>query len=262
MNGTPDISISGILAGLLLLLPAVFLVWKFKLGLNKKLLISTGRMLLQLGFVAVYLIYIFKLNNAYVNVGYLCLMVFFAAFSAIKNSGLVLKEFLATAFAAMLVPTLLIMIYFNTFVVQLSDVFKAELFIPIGGMMLGNTLKSNIVALKTFFNLLKKEEKVYQYLLAAGATRMEALRPLLKEAVRTAMAPNIATMATAGLVSLPGVMTGQIIGGSAPALAVKYQVMVMLLVFVTGLVSILLQLLFAVRKAFDPYDRFRRSLIK
>ncbi|PTN07260.1 ABC transporter permease [Mangrovibacterium marinum] len=259
---TPDISIGGIIAGLLLLAPVMLVVWQLKLGFNKKLLLAVGRMLLQLGFVAVYLIYIFKLDNPLVNIAYVFMMVFFAALSGIKNSAMRLRRFLWSTFVAMLLPTLFTLIYFNLFVTRLSNIFQANIFIPIAGMMLGNILKSNIVALKSFFNQVKTQEKVYQYLLAAGASRREALQPFFKEAVRTAMAPNMATMATVGLVSLPGVMTGQILGGSDPSLAVKYQIMVMLIIFFTGLASILLQLLFAIRRCFDQHDQFDHSLFE
>ena len=262
MNTTPHIGIIGVFAGLLLILPAVLLVWKLKLGFNRELIVGAGRMLIQLGFVGLYLSYIFKLDNAFVNIAYLLMMVFFAALSGIKNSSLRLKRFLWQTFVAMLLPVFFTLIYFNLTVVQIPNIFRADIMIPIGGMMLGNILKSNIVALKTFFNMVKREERVYLYLLAAGANRNEALRPFLKEAVKTAMAPNIATMATAGLVSLPGMMTGQIIGGSDPALAVKYQIMIMLMIFFTGLVSILIQLYFAIKQGFDGSDRFDKSLLR
>ncbi len=258
---TPNIDISGLLAGLVLLVPVIYLVWKLQLGFNKKFLIAVVRMALQLGFVAFYLVYIFKLDSIIINLADLCMMVFFAALSGIKNSSLRLRRFLWPTFLSMLVPTLLTLIYFNWAVVQLDAIFRAELFIPIGGLMLGNILKSNIVALKTFFNQAKSQEKTYLFLLSAGATRNEALRPFLKNAIKTAMAPNMATMATAGLVSLPGVMTGQILGGSDPVLAVKYQIMVMLMIFMTGFCSILIQLYFAARTCFDETDKFDRSVL-
>ncbi len=256
-----DISVSGVVFGLLLVVPSMLLVWKFRLGFNKRLIISVARMLVQLGFVAVYLKYIFLFDNAFVNIAYVCMMVFFAAFSGIKNSGLRLKKLLFQTVVSMLIPTMFTLLYFNFAVVQLDNIFKADMLIPIGGLMLGNILKSNIVALKTFFNSARKEENTYFYLLAAGATKTEAAHPFLKEAIRMAMAPNIASMATVGLVSLPGVMTGQILGGADPVLSVKYQVMVMIVIFATALFSNLIQLLFAVRYGFDEHDKLKKELL-
>lgn len=260
MNAT-NISISGLLFGILLIAPTVIIIWRFRLGFNKKLLIAVGRMLVQLSFVAVYLKYIFLLDNALVNIAYILLMVLFAALSGIRNSSLRLKELLLPTFIAMLFPTLFTLMYFNMAIVQIDHVFKADILIPIAGLMLGNTLKSNIVALKSFFNMARKEEKTYLFLLGNGATKQEAARPFMKEAIGTAMAPNLATMATVGLVSLPGVMTGQILGGSDPVLAVKYQIMVMIIIFFNSILSNVLQLLFVIHQGFNNRDQLKQHLL-
>ncbi len=257
-----DISISGLLFGLLMVAPCLILIWQLRLGLNKQFSIAVIRMLIQLGFVAVYLKYIFLLNNAFVNIAYVVLMVLIAAFSAIRTSNLNVKKLWFPTFLSMLFPSIFTLFYFNQSIVKLDNVFQAEILIPVAGLMLGNTLKSNIVALKTFFNQAQKENKTYLYLLANGANRMEAARPFIKESIRTAMAPNIATMATVGLVSLPGVMTGQILGGSDPVLAVKYQVMVMIIIFFNSLLSNLLQLFLVVKKGYDKQDRLEKRILK
>lgn len=258
---TANIEISGLVFGILLMVPCVLIIWRLRLGFNRQLIISVARMLVQLGFVAAYLKYIFLLNNILVNLAYIFLMVLFAAFSGIRNSSLRLKKLLVPTFVSMFIPTMVTLLYFNAMIIKLDNIFEADVLIPIGGLMLGNILKSNIVALKSFFSMARKEEKTYFYLLAAGANRKEAVRPFLKEAIRMAMAPNIATMATVGLVSLPGVMTGQILGGSDPVLSVKYQIMVMVIIFFTSLFSNILQLLFAVHQGFDDHDKLRKDLL-
>lgn len=255
------IPISGLVFGLLLIAPSILLIWWFKLGINKQLLVSVVRMLVQLSFVALYLKYIFLLDHILVNLAYILLMVLFAAHSGIRSSSLRLKKLLVPTFIAMLLPTLLTLLYFNWAIVQLEHIFQADVLIPVAGLMLGNTLKSNIVALKTFFNSIRKEEKTYCFLLGNGASKQEAARPFMKEAIRMAMAPNLATMATVGLVSLPGVMTGQILGGSDPVLAVKYQIMVMVIIFFNSLLSNVLQLFFAVRQGFTKSDQLDKSLL-
>ncbi|HKJ41143.1 MAG TPA: ABC transporter permease, partial [Sunxiuqinia sp.] len=154
-----NISISGLVLGLLLIAPTMLIVWQLRLGFNKRMAISVLRMLVQLSFVAVYLKYIFKLDNAFINITYVFLMVIFAALSGIRNSSLRLKKLLLPTFISMLIPTLVTLFYFNLAIVQIDHIFKADILIPIAGLMLGNTLKSNIVALKTFFNLAQKEEK-------------------------------------------------------------------------------------------------------
>lgn len=256
-----DISISGLVFGLLLVLPTLVLVWLFKLELNKRIAISVLRMVVQLAFVGLYLKYVFVLNSPWVNMAYVSIMIVAASFSSISSSSLKLKPFIGPTIFAVAIPALLSLFYFNWAIIQVNNIFEAQLIIPIAGLMLGNTLKSNIVALKTFYKSLINDEKKYQFMLSLGANRLEAVRPFMKESIRTAMAPNLATMATLGLVSLPGVMTGQILGGADPVIAVKYQVMVMIVIFFNSIFSNILQLLFSLRNAFDKMDNLNKSVL-
>jgi putative ABC transport system permease protein len=121
-------------------------------------------------------------------------------------------------------------------------------------MILGNMLSGNIVGLNHFFNNIRKMEKKYLAVLALGADRNEALLPYVRESIQAAVNPTLASIATIGLVSLPGMMTGQILGGASPVVAVKYQMAIMIAIFVTRMLSIYLALLLTKRTAFDAYD--------
>ncbi len=128
--------------------------------------------------------------------------------------------------------------------------------------MLGNTLKSNIVTMKSFYNSVDSDEKRYHYRLAMGATKNEALLPYLRNSLRISLAPNLATMATVGIVSLPGMMTGQILGGSPPGLAVRYQVMVMVAIFFNSFFSNILQIFLTHRFSFNKFGILRKEVFK
>jgi putative ABC transport system permease protein len=100
-----------------------------------------------------------------------------------------------------------------------------------------------------------------QYL-SLGATRTEAVMPFLRQAYKASIAPQIGGLATIGLVSLPGMMTGQILGGSSPAVAIKYQIMIMIAIFLTVNLSVLLSLLLSSAHAFDNFDRLKEDIYK
>jgi putative ABC transport system permease protein len=127
-------------------------------------------------------------------------------------------------------------------------------------MILGNILRSNIVALERFYSAMAAEQDAVIHAFMAGATRLEAVRPFLKPAVQGAIAPHIAVVATMGLVSLPGMMTGQILGGALPEDAVAYQVMIMVAIVFTASLSTILALLFSLPRAFDRQQRLRGGL--
>ncbi len=127
-------------------------------------------------------------------------------------------------------------------------------------MILGNILRGNVVALERFFHALTHREEEYIYYISLGATLQEAVTPLLRESIKAAVSPFIGTMATLGLVSLPGMMTGQILGGNSPLVAIQYQIMIMIAIFVTYTLSIFLAVRFTLNAAVDPYGRIRKKI--
>ena len=102
--------------------------------------------------------------------------------------------------------------YFIGIVLQLDNVFSAQYFIPIFGILMGNMLSSNVIALNTYYSGLKREQQLYCYLLGNGATRQEAQAPFIREAIIKSFSPLIANIAVMGLVALPGTMIGQNFG--------------------------------------------------
>ena len=120
-------------------------------------------------------------------------------------------------------------------------------------MILGNMLSANVIALNSFYGSLNRERQLYRYLLGNGASPSEALTPFMREARIKSFNPTIAAMAVMGLIALPGTMTGQILGGSSPSVAIKYQIMLMITIFASSLISVLLTLWISRKKTFDKY---------
>jgi putative ABC transport system permease protein len=129
-------------------------------------------------------------------------------------------------------------------------------------MVLGNCLRSNVIGINAFYYSLHLNTGRYQFYLASGATRAEALRPFVGEALKKSANPTLATMATVGLVSLPGMMTGQILSGSSPLIAIKYQIMIMVAIFSGTVLSVYLGILFTNRFVFVETDMLDESILK
>lgn len=91
-----------------------------------------------------------------------------------------------------------------------------------------------------------------------GATRNEAIAPFVRQALIKAFSPGIANMAVTGLVALPGTMIGQILGGSSPHVAIKYQIMIVVITVVASMLSLMMTIFLASRKSFDSYGRLLR----
>lgn len=242
-----------ILFALLLAVPIAIFIY-LRINKVRALLIAILRMVVQLAFVGLYLEYIFRLNNPWVNGAWLLLMILVANFSILSQGGLRLSRFFMYTLPAYLISILFIfagmLLVFNP-----ATIGSSRYFIPLGGMILGNILRGNIVALDRFYSSLSKRYEEYMYYVQLGASRLEALKPFMGEAVKAALAPQIGVCATMGLVSLPGMMTGQILGGANPGTAIQYQIMIMIAILVTGTVSVLLGLRFSFAAAFDDCGR-------
>ena len=125
-------------------------------------------------------------------------------------------------------------------------------------ILMGNMLSSNVIALNTFYSNLMREQQLYYYLLGNGATRHEATAPFVREAIIKAFSPAIANMAVMGLVALPGTMIGQILGGSSPNVAIKYQMMIIVITVAASILSLMTTLWLSARKTFDSYGCIRQ----
>ena len=127
-------------------------------------------------------------------------------------------------------------------------------------MVLGNILRGNIISLERFYDSLLKRQDEYIYYISLGATLKEAIQPFMAEAVKAAINPFIATVATMGLVSLPGMMTGQILGGATPVVAIQYQVVILVAILIISVVSTFLVILFSLKISIDNLGRLKKGI--
>lgn len=259
MNETVVISIPSLaLFFLLLILPwAIFR--HLGLHLNRQLLVAMVRMTVQLTLVGLYLEYIFRWDSLALNVLWVLIMIVVANASILKQNGLSFKACISATLPAHLLTMTLTLAGF-LLVFDLQTLTSARYMIPLMGMVLGNILRSNVVSLDRFFAELRASEDVYVQYLTLGASISEATRPFMRNAYRAAVGPQLATMATMGIVSLPGMMTGQILGGSSPAVAIAYQIMIMVAIFTAATVSVFLAMWFMRRIAFDAYGRINTGI--
>lgn len=251
---TSEISYFSILSLFILIIPIIIINIKLNIKINKKIFYAIGRMAIQLSLVGLFLQYIFKINNNFINLFYIVIMIVVASLSSIKSCNFNKKKFIIPLFLAFLIPNLVVLLFFNTFVIRSSYSFNAKFIIPIGGMLLGNTLSGNIICINNFYNLIRQNKNEYFYSLSLSGNKIESLTHYFKNALLASINPTIASIETIGLVSLPGMMTGQILGGTIPITAIKYQIAIMIAILIARYFSAWLSILFTSIIAFDEYD--------
>ncbi len=259
--GVDDISQLGLILAGASITVSVAVYALTKVGLIKELLVSTVRMGIQLALVGFYLTALFRLNHPAISIGYILLMMGVANYSVLKNTGLKQSMFFYT-FPATLISVGVVSIYFIALVFRPQPLYDARYLVPIVGMLLGNSMNRTIITFERFYSSVKDDESGYSALVAMGATVNEATAANLKVAYRAGLGPGLASLATMGIVSLPGMMTGQILGGSDPVVAIKYQIAITLAIYVSTDLSALLCITFSKRLGFTPYNFLNYDIFK
>jgi putative ABC transport system permease protein len=200
------------------------------LGIERRLAVAAARTVVQLGLLGLVLERIFAVRDPLLVVALLLLMTVFAAREAIGRASRRYRGVLADAWLTMAATCFIVGGVVTQVVVGVTPWYDPQYVIPLLGMILGNSLTGISLCLDRFLDHLAVRTAEVELRIAYGATRREALAAPLQDAVRTGMIPIINAMAAAGIVSLPGMMTGQILAGSPPMQAVAYQIVVMFMI--------------------------------
>ncbi|MFZ1729161.1 MAG: iron export ABC transporter permease subunit FetB [Bacteroidota bacterium] len=229
MSGAIDIGYPQLALALLFVLLGGFASMKLRLGLERDLLWGAVRTISQLALMAVVLTWVFRIQLWYVVLSIYTLMILFAARIIRGRVRSTTVRYFIPTFISMLLSYMLVSYFVLDIIVQVRPWYRPEYFLPIGGMVIGNSMNAIAIALDRLFSELLRRRGEVELLLCLGATGKEASASMFRDAVKAGMIPSINSMMGVGLVFIPGMMTGQILAGSDPLVAVKYQIMVMLM---------------------------------
>ena len=261
MNGPPDIGpLELALASALVLLNAGASAW-LQLGLGKKLLLASIRALVQLTLLGMLLDWVFATRGPAFVLTWMGLMIVVAGSEAVRRTSRRVPGLLRLSVLVMLASSMSVTLYALTAILGHEPWYAPRFAIPVLGMLLGNTLNGIALGLQSTLSGFERRRDEVELLLAHGATRLEASRDILRDAVRTGMIPIVNSLVIAGVVSIPGMMTGQMFAGVNPALAARYQV-VILFCIAGGVALGTVAVCFGVtRLVFDARDRLRTDWI-
>ena len=187
-------------------------------------MIGAVRTLLQLVFCGLILAPVFSIGEHYpiVVVVYVQLMTLLATYESTKNPKYTFDGIFIFVWLALTCAVVLVGCFAFAVVLQPDPVWSPRYVIPITGMLLGNSVSATGLALRELLTNLVEHKASVEIALAFGATVDEAVLPLARSCMRTAVTPTLNTMMVIGLVAIPGMMTGQILGGAKPLEAALY----------------------------------------
>lgn len=196
---------------------------------EKEILISTVRMTLQLILTGYVLAYVFENSHPSYTIIAIAFMEIFAIYNVFKRSKLNLSSKMKKIIAiSMLFGTVTSLVYFLFVVIRISPWYNPRYFIPIGGMVVGNSMTGITLGVTRLVDGMTNQKDLIETSLMLGATPKTASKVIVDKAFDSAILPTINSMVGMGIVFLPGMMTGQILSGVSPVTAIEYQIAIML----------------------------------
>jgi len=220
-----------LLAACLLLINAA-ISWAFGLRLERSFGVAAVRMVVQLALVGLVLKFIFAQTSPLWTLVLVLVMAAAAGVEVVTRQHRRPRGWQAWGLssAALLFIGVAITSLGVGVIIGPDPWYAPRYVLPILGMVLGNAMTAMSLVLDTFSETVARERAAIEARLALGAERREAMTGVLRSSLRTGMTPILNSMATTGIVALPGMMTGQILAGADPLEAVKYQILIMFLI--------------------------------
>lgn len=246
-------------AGLVLVSAGVSAV--LKLGMGRRLALASVRTVAQLFLIGLILQKVFDISTLAAIVPVILVMLFTAAHTASGRPARKYGGMGPMAFGVMAVTSLAVTITATGLVIGVEPWYRPAYLIPLLGMVLGNTMNGVSLSVDHFLETLHERSHCIEMELSLGANRWEAARGAVAESVRRGMIPIINSMMVVGVVSLPGMMTGQILAGTDPSVAVRYQIMIMFMIAAGSSLGAMGMVLLTWRRLFNSRHQLLRHKI-
>lgn len=223
-----------------IILIAVALSYWQKLGLEGQFLIAAGRSLIQLLFIGYLLDFIFAIENVYAVIFIVTIMITIAAIVTRNRISKKIQGLLQIVWMALFFSSTFTLGYAIILIIQPEKWYEPQYLIPLMGMILGNILNGASLSGERLASMITNNVLEVETYLSLGATPKEAIAKYKTEAIRIGLIPTLNTMMIVGIVSLPGMFTGQVLGGNNPLDAASYQILILFMIALANLLTTLL----------------------
>ena len=226
-----------------------------RLDLEKDITVAVIRSFVQLAAIGYVIDYVFGLENLWVVVLLLAGMVLFAAWTSARRAADVPNAFLVAAVGVGVAAVATLVLLLVLGIVPAT----ARYLIPLGGMVIGNSMNAASLAMTRIRDDLSEQRLKVEAALALGATSRQAVAPILKTALQRALIPLIDATKTTGIIFLPGAMVGMIIAGADPLEAVRLQIVVLYMLLGSVSIAAILVGTLSYRSFFTPRHQLKTA---
>ncbi len=262
MSQVVEIGLWQLLLGLIFILIAQTASFVYHLGLSRDITVGTVRTFAQLFLMGYALTFIFRLNNLWITLGIFVVMAVSASF-IVKGR---VKErqipYMLPTFLTMFVSYFVTALFVSGLIIGVAPWWEPRYFLPIGGMVIGNSMSALAIALERLFREMRQQKDLIETKLCLGANYREASSEMFKNAVTAGMIPSINAMMGVGLVFIPGMMSGQILAGADPLQAIRYQIVIMLMLVGSTAATSIIAVLVVRKRCFGKGEELLLSTAK
>ncbi|HUP19201.1 MAG TPA: iron export ABC transporter permease subunit FetB [Gemmatimonadota bacterium] len=251
-----DLSLSQVALAAALILVNAAISMALSLGMERRLLVAAVRTVVQLALIGLVLDWVFAVRNPWIVVALMAVMALVAGVAAVRRTDHRYRGIWLNSVGSIFASSWLVTGVALVAIVRVRPWYDPQYAIPLLGMVLGNTLNGISLGLDRLTEELSARRDRVDALLALGATRWEAAREPVRSSVRTGMIPIINSMMIVGIVSIPGMMTGQLLAGVDPLNAVEYQIVIMFLIASATALGTVGVVLLGYRRLFSPAHQF------
>lgn len=256
MNGVIDLQLWQMAASYIFIAILLLIVKARGISREKEIIISSVRMTLQLIITGYVLIFLFDNANPYLTLLVIAVMEAFAINNVYKRTKMDLGKRLKKIIAfSMLAGTLLSLVYFLLIVVRINPWYDPRYFIPIAGMLVGNSMTGISLGVTKLVENMYTQRHMVESALMLGASPKAAAKEIVDGAFDSAILPTINSMVGMGIVFLPGMMTGQILSGTSPVTAIEYQIAIMLGILGSVALTVILFVQMGYKTFFNERDQ-------
>ncbi|MCU7799115.1 MAG: iron export ABC transporter permease subunit FetB [gamma proteobacterium symbiont of Lucinoma myriamae] len=235
-----------------------------QLNIARQLTIAAIRNVIQLLLIGYILKLIFNTSNLFLLASIATIMLLVAGYEINARQKYPLKRWVGFKIgtSALFLSSFSMVLLTLMVIVAPTPWYSPQYAIPLLGMLLGNTMNGISLGMDKLNQSVYQQRAIIEQRLMLGQTYQEAIKEIRTESIRTGMIPIINSMAIAGLVSLPGMMTGQILSGTPPVEAVKYQILIFFLIASGTGFGIMLAVWMIAKRMFDERQRLDLAILK
>ena len=234
----------------LLLLVVLAVMKKCKINQTKLLVVASMRMTVQLVLAGLILTYIFDNPHPAFTILYIFIMTGFAIYMTLQRNKTINKKFKIIVGVSLAASGIAVVCFFIMIIVGVS-IFHPQYTIPISGMIIGNAMTGVGLGIKTFNENINSQRARIDALINMGVTPPKILTPFANQAIETALLPTLNSMLGMGIISLPGMMTGQILSGTMPMIAILYQIAIIIAISTVTCLAVFCSLFFGYRTLYN-----------